>query len=365
MALEQGTYIEDLIPTNPLGTDPKSQGDDHLRLIKYVLKQSFPTINAPLTAELVPFVPVGSLSATNVQDAIEEVGAAVGTVINAVDVVFAPIGTINATNVQAAIQEISKASEISVVPFNNVTSTNVQSALEELGYANKVAFTPTGTIGATNVQAAIVELSDSKEIKYTPTGTIAAGNVQDAITELATETNTNLNNRVLKAGDTMTGILNMTGGGVHFGVKDATQSHSTEYTAPSSAPSSLYAERVSSVTYLTLNVANNSAEFSHAHNGIAYAPVSWNDQSDISLKSNLAQITGALDKLSLIHGYTYNRNDYPGNYAGVVAQEVQSVLPQAISDHNGTLSVSPMAVVALLVQAVKELKVQLDALSNP
>lgn len=43
MGLETGTYIDDLVVTNPVGsTDPKSQGDNHLRLIKSVLKSTFP-----------------------------------------------------------------------------------------------------------------------------------------------------------------------------------------------------------------------------------------------------------------------------------------------------------------------------------
>jgi hypothetical protein len=41
MGLEAGSYIKDLVPTNPQGTDPKSQGDDHLRLIKTVLATQF------------------------------------------------------------------------------------------------------------------------------------------------------------------------------------------------------------------------------------------------------------------------------------------------------------------------------------
>lgn len=40
MALETGTYINDLVITNPGSTDQKSQGDDHLRLIKTLVKQS-------------------------------------------------------------------------------------------------------------------------------------------------------------------------------------------------------------------------------------------------------------------------------------------------------------------------------------
>jgi hypothetical protein len=45
MSLEVGTYINDLVATNPVGaTDDASQGDDHIRLIKNVLRNSFPNI---------------------------------------------------------------------------------------------------------------------------------------------------------------------------------------------------------------------------------------------------------------------------------------------------------------------------------
>lgn len=42
MGLETGTYISDLVASNPLSGDPESQGDDHLRLIKSVLQATFP-----------------------------------------------------------------------------------------------------------------------------------------------------------------------------------------------------------------------------------------------------------------------------------------------------------------------------------
>ena len=41
MGLETGTYVNDLNTANPTSTDPKSQGDDHLRLIKSVLRNTF------------------------------------------------------------------------------------------------------------------------------------------------------------------------------------------------------------------------------------------------------------------------------------------------------------------------------------
>lgn len=41
MSLESGGFIKDLVETNPEGSDPKSAGDDHLRLLKHVLKTQF------------------------------------------------------------------------------------------------------------------------------------------------------------------------------------------------------------------------------------------------------------------------------------------------------------------------------------
>ena len=50
MALETGNYIDDLVITNPTASDPISQGDDHLQLIKKVVKQSFPSVDGAVHA---------------------------------------------------------------------------------------------------------------------------------------------------------------------------------------------------------------------------------------------------------------------------------------------------------------------------
>ena len=46
MGLETATYISQLTATNPTASDPVSQGDDHLRLIKSVLQSQFSTLGA-------------------------------------------------------------------------------------------------------------------------------------------------------------------------------------------------------------------------------------------------------------------------------------------------------------------------------
>jgi hypothetical protein len=42
MALESASFVSGLVSTNPTGSDSISQGDDHLRLIKTVVKATFP-----------------------------------------------------------------------------------------------------------------------------------------------------------------------------------------------------------------------------------------------------------------------------------------------------------------------------------
>jgi hypothetical protein len=49
MALETASYIAQLVPTNPLSTDSVSQSDDHMRLIKAALKNTFPNLDGPVT----------------------------------------------------------------------------------------------------------------------------------------------------------------------------------------------------------------------------------------------------------------------------------------------------------------------------
>jgi hypothetical protein len=50
MALETGTYVNSLVPTNPASTDGLAQADDHIRLIKSTIKNTFPNLTGPVTA---------------------------------------------------------------------------------------------------------------------------------------------------------------------------------------------------------------------------------------------------------------------------------------------------------------------------
>lgn len=48
MPIEVATYISDLVVTNPVGSESKGQGDDHIRLVKSALKATFPSLVGPI-----------------------------------------------------------------------------------------------------------------------------------------------------------------------------------------------------------------------------------------------------------------------------------------------------------------------------
>lgn len=92
-------------------------------------------------------------------------------------------------------------------------------------------------------------------------------------------------------------------------------------------------------------------------NGAFVATGNITAYSDVRLKTNIQRIGGALSKVLQLSGNTFNRIDLDGEaQAGVLAQQVQSVLPEAVTERNdGTLAVSLGGVIALLVEAIKEL----------
>lgn len=90
-------------------------------------------------------------------------------------------------------------------------------------------------------------------------------------------------------------------------------------------------------------------------------------RSDIRSKEDLKLIDSPFEKLSGISGYTYKmKKDLKGRRAGVIAQEVEKVLPEVVSEDtndNETLkSVDYNGLVALLIEAVKELKTEVVSL---
>ena len=64
MALETGTYINSLNAANPAATDGLSQADDHLRLLKSTIKNTFPNVDGAMTATEVELNVLDGVTAT-------------------------------------------------------------------------------------------------------------------------------------------------------------------------------------------------------------------------------------------------------------------------------------------------------------
>jgi hypothetical protein len=89
--------------------------------------------------------------------------------------------------------------------------------------------------------------------------------------------------------------------------------------------------------------------------------------SDARLKTDIQPIPDALIKISQINGVTYLRTDTPETvrHTGVIAQEVEAVLPEVVATGlDGYKVVAYGNMIGLLVEAIKELKAEVDALKG-
>ena len=97
--------------------------------------------------------------------------------------------------------------------------------------------------------------------------------------------------------------------------------------------------------------------------------------SDERLKENIKPLENALDKVLALSGFTYNFNqigeslgfDTTITYVGVSAQQVQAVLPEAVKPAPANPNYNTVQyekLVPLLIEAIKELKTELDELKR-
>ena len=95
-----------------------------------------------------------------------------------------------------------------------------------------------------------------------------------------------------------------------------------------------------------------TGDFTASGNVIAY--------SDAKLKENVQTIKDAVAIVNRMRGVFYDRIDTGVSQVGVIAQEMQEVLPQVVTSSNETLGVAYGNLTAVLIEAVKELSERLD-----
>ena len=87
--------------------------------------------------------------------------------------------------------------------------------------------------------------------------------------------------------------------------------------------------------------------------------------SDARIKENINPIDNSLEKTCALKGVYYTRTDLDdkSRKVGFIAQEVAEILPEVVSlDQEGNYGVNYGNITALLVEAIKELKKEIDIL---
>jgi hypothetical protein len=120
---------------------------------------------------------------------------------------------------------------------------------------------------------------------------------------------------------------------------------------------------------------SNAFDFRMATNGdfhadgdvIAYSTTT----SDVRLKSDVEPITNALSKVNQLSGYTFTRKHNGQKSAGILAHELEKVLPEAVREKELPLQqddgemykvVEYDAIHGLLIEAIKELSDKVERL---
>ena len=137
-------------------------------------------------------------------------------------------------------------------------------------------------------------------------------------------------NSVLKSGDTMVGTLNLPSNGLNVG---------------------------SGQLLVTGGNVTTTGQFTASNNVTAF--------SDARLKENIKPISDALSRVNLMRGVTFNYKDTGIRGAGVVAQEMREHFPEVVYENDGGyLHVAYGNVVSILIEAIKELTVRVEALER-
>jgi hypothetical protein len=112
------------------------------------------------------------------------------------------------------------------------------------------------------------------------------------------------------------------------------------------------------------------ADFIFASGGNLTARGNITAYSDITIKTDIVPIKSALAKISKINGYRY-KNLLADKYdCGIIAQEIEKILPELVTLSTTTFGDTPLktvnynGIVALLVSAVKELQSRVEALES-
>ena len=160
------------------------------------------------------------------------------------------------------------------------------------------------------------------------------------------------------------------GGG--FGVTDTTGQTGIDFTKTGTSISAVVSglTTTSDVQFKSIGVGTAASAVEGEIR--AFGDITAYYSSDERLKENITPIENAIDKINERGGYSYDWKEgfetihsHKGHDLGVIAQEVQSVLPEVVNEReNGYLAVDYIKLVPVLIEAIKELSAKVKELEN-
>lgn len=108
---------------------------------------------------------------------------------------------------------------------------------------------------------------------------------------------------------------------------------------------------------------NNSKKLETLDTGIEVSG-DVNSTSDINLKKDIEVVTSSTEMLNQLRGvkFTWKENDEKS--IGVIAQEVEAILPELVRGEEGNKSVNYSGLIGVLIEAVKELSARVEELEK-
>jgi len=95
----------------------------------------------------------------------------------------------------------------------------------------------------------------------------------------------------------------------------------------------------------------------------AVTAVDFNSTSDINLKENIHTVGNALEITEQLRGVSFDWKETGKSSYGVIAQELEAVLPELVGDGE-TKSVNYNGIIGVLIEAIKELKKEVRDLKS-
>lgn len=118
----------------------------------------------------------------------------------------------------------------------------------------------------------------------------------------------------------------------------------------------------SSGQYINANTSSTQLYFNPSTGTLS--SVIFNSLSDATRKTDIKSIIDATNIICQIEGVEFNWLENGHKSSGVIAQQLENILPHLISESNDVKSVNYSGLIAYLIQSIKELNKRIDALEN-